>query len=123
MEYVANFDLENNEINAEFDLEQPVQFDAILELNPSGIPEINGSELINVEKLGSTFTIKSANYTHEQGIANKSWVINHNLNKKPSITVVDTADEIQIPDTIIYNNKDTITVTFLSEFAGKAYLN
>ena len=70
------------------------------------------------------YTLKLAtHYVHEQGIASDTWVINHNLNKKPSITVVDTADEIQVPDTIIYNNKDTITVTFLSEFAGKAYLN
>ena len=70
------------------------------------------------------YTLKLAtHYVHEQGIASDTWVINHNLNKKPSVTVVDTADEIQTPDTIIYNNKDTITITFLSEFAGKAYLN
>lgn len=123
MDYVANFDLENNEINTEFNFEQPVQFDAILELNPAGIPDINGSELINVEKYGSTFTIKSANYTHEQGIASKEWVINHNLEKEPSVVVVDTADEEQIPDRKVYNSKNQVTLYFLSEFAGKAYLN
>lgn len=62
-------------------------------------------------------------YTHEQGIASSVWVINHNLNKKPSIVVVDTADEEQIPDRKVYNNKNQVTLYFLSEFAGKAYLN
>ena len=66
---------------------------------------------------------KVTHFIHEQGVASNVWIIEHNLNKKPSVTVVDTADEIQVPDTIIYNNKDTITISFLSEFAGKAYLN
>lgn len=123
MDYVANFNLENNEIEANFGLEQPAEFDAILEINPAGIPEINGSGLIDVEKHGSTFTIKSANYKHEQGIASKEWVINHNLEKEPSVVVVDTADEEQIPDRKVYNSKNQITLYFLSEFAGKAYLN
>ena len=112
MDYVANFELE-----------KPVEFDAIFEINPAGIPEINGSELINVNKHGSTFTIKSANYTHEQGIASKEWIIVHNLEKEPSVVVVDTAGEEQIPDRKVYNSKNQVTLYFLSEFAGKAYLN
>lgn len=35
-DFVANFDLERNEIEAEFDLEQPVQFDALFKINPAG---------------------------------------------------------------------------------------
>lgn len=62
-------------------------------------------------------------YVHEQGIASKVWVINHNLNKRPSITVVDTADEEQIPEKKEYNNNNTVTLYFLAEFKGKAILN
>lgn len=70
------------------------------------------------------YTLKQAtHYTHEQGIASAIWVITHNLNKKPSIVAVDTADEEQIPDRKVYNNKNQVTLYFLSEFAGKAYLN
>lgn len=70
------------------------------------------------------YTLKKATtYIHEQGIASDIWVIEHNLNKKPSVTVVDSADEEQIPDRKIYNTKNTVTLYFLSEFAGKAYLN
>lgn len=105
--------------------EQPdIQADFNINVAPSDyINEINGGALIDAQKDGKTVTLQSKTFIFEQGIASDTWQINHNLNKKPSITVVDTADEIQIPDMVIYNNKDTITVTFLSEFAGKAYLN
>ena len=43
-DFVANFNLEKNEIEAEFELEQPVQFDALLEINAS---PTKVSELIN----------------------------------------------------------------------------
>ena len=122
MDYVANFDLENNEIKANFDFEQPIQFDAVLEIKPSGIPEINGSELIDVEKRGSTFKIKSKNYIHEQGIANNVWVIAHNLNKKPSITIVDGADNV-VEGAEKYIDENTIEIYFNGAFKGKAYLN
>ena len=66
---------------------------------------------------------QSTHYTHEQGIASEIWVINHNLNKEPSVVAVDTADEEQVPDKKVYNNKNQVTLYFLSEVAGKAYLN
>ena len=122
MDYVANFDLTKNDIDMECQLEQPVQFDAILEINPSGIPDIRGSELIDVEKYGSTFTIKSANYTHEQGIASDTWIIKHNLDKKPSIMIVDSADNV-VEGAEKYIDNNTIEIRFNGAFKGKAYLN
>lgn len=122
MEYVANFDLENNEIEANFGLEQPAEFDAILEINPIGLPEINGSELIDVEKHGNTFTLKSNNYTHIQGIASDTWTIKHNLNKKPSITIVDSADNV-VEGAEKYIDENTVEIYFNGAFKGKAYLN
>ena len=70
------------------------------------------------------YTLKLAtHYVHEQGIASDTWIINHNLEKEPSVVVVDTAGEEQIPDRKVYNSKNQVTLYFLSEFAGKAYLN
>ena len=63
------------------------------------------------------------NYVHEQAIASDIWVIEHNLNKHPSITVVDTVGKAQFPDEVIYDSENQITVTFIGAFAGKAYLN
>lgn len=66
---------------------------------------------------------KATTYVHEQGIASDIWVINHNLNKHPSIGIVDSSGSMQIPDDVIVNNENTITVLFIAAFAGKAYLN
>lgn len=70
-------------------------------------------------------TLKNATgtFVHEQAIASQVWTIQHDLNKQPSIIVVDSTDKVQIPNEIIYNNENVVTVEFLGSFAGKAYLN
>lgn len=62
-------------------------------------------------------------FVFEQGIASVEWEIEHNLNKYPSVFVVDSAGTVQIPDTIQYDSENKMTLTFLAAFAGKAYLN
>ena len=70
------------------------------------------------------YTLKKAtHYTHEQAIADNIWVITHGLNKNPNINAVDSSGQVQIPDEIIYNNENQMTVYFISPFAGYAYLN
>jgi len=61
-------------------------------------------------------------YVHVQGVAASVWVINHNLNRKPSITIVDSADSVVGGDPD-YIDENTIIITFNASFAGKAYLN
>ena len=61
-------------------------------------------------------------YEFTQNIASNEWVINHNLNKKPSIMTVDSADNVVIgEETYIDNNN--IVIKFNGRFKGKAYLN
>lgn len=50
------------------------------------------------------------------------WEITHNLDKYPSVTVVDSAGSVVIGD-ITYTSKSSLTVTFSAAFSGKAYLN
>jgi len=61
-------------------------------------------------------------FIFEQGIASDEWVIEHNLNKYPSVTVVDSADNTVI-GYVTYDNENTITIKFNAAFKGKAYLN
>lgn len=61
-------------------------------------------------------------YIHEQAEAATVWYINHNLNKKPSIMVVDTADTV-IEGAEKYIDENNIEIHFNSEVQGKAYLN
>lgn len=51
-----------------------------------------------------------------------SWVINHNLNRFPSVSVVDTANT-QIFLQVVYNNANQITLTATPAVAGRAFLN
>ena len=62
------------------------------------------------------------NYVHEQGVASDTWIINHNLNKRPSIMVVDSADNV-VEGAETYIDENTIEVRFNGAFKGKAYLN
>lgn len=62
-------------------------------------------------------------FVFEQGIASSIWVIQHNLNKQPEVTIVDSSGGKRIPDEIVYVNENQIMVKFLAPFGGKAYLN
>ena len=63
-----------------------------------------------------------ATYTHTQSSASATWTINHNLNCFPSVTIVDSAGSVVIGD-VSYTNANTLVVTFVAAFGGKAYLN
>lgn len=62
------------------------------------------------------------NYVHDQQVASTTWVVNHNMNKYPSVNVVDTAND-EVTGDVKYNSLNQITITFSAAFSGKAYLN
>ena len=69
----------------------------------------------------------TSTYTHAQNVAASEWVITHNLDKHPSVTVVDSGDTV-VTGTVVYNSNTQLTITFeaggdASAFSGKAYLN
>ena len=61
-------------------------------------------------------------FIFEQGVASDEWIINHDMDKYPSVTVVDSADSVVIGDVLFVSNSQII-LEFDSPFAGKAYLN
>lgn len=61
-------------------------------------------------------------YIHEQIFSSSEWYITHNLNKYPSVTIVDSAGTVVIGD-IEYVSTSVVKVIFKSAFSGKAYLN
>ena len=63
-----------------------------------------------------------ANFVFTRGIPSATWNITHNLGKFPSVSVVDTADQLMYGDTE-YFNENSLTITFSAPFSGKAYLN
>lgn len=62
------------------------------------------------------------NYIHNQITAASTWIVTHNLNKYPSISIVDTGGNIVIGE-VLYDSLNQVTLTFTAEFSGKAYFN
>lgn len=61
-------------------------------------------------------------YVHIQIAAATTWDITHDLDKYPSVTVVDSGGNVVVGD-VEYLTTSHIRVHFSAEFSGKAYLN
>ena len=78
--------------------------------------------LIDVKVDKTTIEAISKTLVFEQAIPSNIWEIQHNLNKYPSVSIVDSAGSIVIGD-VLYVDENFITITFSGGFSGKAYLN
>lgn len=74
-------------------------------------------KFIGVESGGEDKT-----YVYSQVTATKTWDIEHNLNKYPSVTIVDSGNNIVVGD-VNYIDKNNVRVNFNAAFSGNAYLN
>lgn len=61
-------------------------------------------------------------YIHVQATPANPWEIPHNLNRYPSVTVIDSGDSVVEGD-LVYTSANLVTITFSGAFSGKAYLN
>lgn len=60
-------------------------------------------------------------FIHEQLTPSSLWVITHNLNKYPSVTVTDSGGNVVVGD-IKHTSLNTTEISFSAAFAGKAIL-
>jgi hypothetical protein len=97
--------------------------------NSVSVNSIETSSVIAKEK-GNTVVVTGviggvsldANSVYTQSSPSATWVVNHNLNKYCSVTVVDSADNIVFGD-VLYNSLNQVTLTFAGAFSGKAFFN
>lgn len=61
-------------------------------------------------------------YVHNQTGPSSTWNIVHNLDKYPSITIIDDVGD-SVEGQIAYTNTNTMVVSFNTPFKGTAYLN
>lgn len=94
-------ELSEENIGIEDETEQPI---SVLE------------ETINVTQ---TF---DKNYLYFQDVASDLWEIKHNLDKFPSVTVIDSAGSEVIGE-IEYIDTNNLKIKFAGSFSGKATLN
>ena len=90
-------------------------------VSPCGVEEIGPSNI--TVTLG--YIIESEgdkHYTHEQTNASATWIVNHNLDKHPSIEIVDSAGT-KIQTNRIHHNKNSLTLYFTSPTTGKVFCN
>jgi hypothetical protein len=62
------------------------------------------------------------NFVYTQNVASNTWVVTHNLNKFPSVTVVDSANTL-VNGQVEYNSINEVTISFRAGFTGKAFFN
>lgn len=73
-------------------------------------------EKVNLEDLGDK------NFVFDQAIPDTVWYIVHNLKKKPSPVIVDSAGT-EIEGQIDHIDINTLTITFNTPVSGKAHIN
>ena len=66
-------------------------------------------------------------FVFNQTSTSATWVITHDLHRYPSVTVVDSSNNM-VEGKVIYNSNKQLTITFFNAgsplaFQGKAYLN
>jgi len=91
----------------------------VMQPNSQAIITTAMSEVVQIPSIGGG-SVQS--FTWTQNIALAVWTIPHNLDKFPSVTVVDTLGNLIYPD-VSYVDSNTVQITHGSAFAGKAYLN
>lgn len=112
--FKATFDFNKKKIDAEYTLDKKeVQADFNLNI----IPSI--SHLATKEELEKA---ADKHFVFEQGVASDTWSIEHNLNKYPSVTLVDSAGT-QFQGSVEYTDENNCIVYMNGATKGKAYLN
>lgn len=61
-------------------------------------------------------------FIYSQLVSASVWNITHNLDKYPSVSVVDSAGT-EVYGSVTYIDTNTLKIEFNNDFAGKAYLN
>ena len=90
--------------------------------NLSNKPSINGVTLVGNKTNEELGIICDKTFVYNQATSSDVWEIEHNLDKYPAVTVVDSGGSVVIGE-IVYIDKNNVRITFTSAFSGKAYFN
>ena len=85
-------------------------------------PKINGHTLQGDQTSEELDIVEDKTYLHQQTVASDTWVVVHNLNKYPAVSVIDSAGNEVIGE-IIYNDANQCTLKFEGGFKGTATFN
>ena len=77
---------------------------------------------IEIAKDIKTINSKLETFVFDQMISSSEWNVNHNLNRNPSVVVIDSAGT-EVVCHVQYIDKNNITIITSFPFSGKAFLN
>lgn len=91
--------------------------------NDELVVKLSGNLVIKVSSVtNATTSSGDKHFEHSQALAESIWNINHNMNKYPSVSLVDDTGTVMYAE-ILHLNNDNVRVTFSEPVIGKAYLN
>ena len=82
---------------------------------------LDGGLMAGLTQGGAAPSKGEATFVFNQTIPSTVWNINHNLNRFPSIELVDTAGDLMMTN-IDYIDANNIRATFSAATAGQAYV-
>ena len=82
----------------------------------------NFNEVFLINTGGACDCDEDKTYVHSQKIASDTWNVKHDLNKFPSVSVVDSANTLVLCD-IDYINENELIVRSKAPFSGTCYCN
>jgi hypothetical protein len=75
-----------------------------------------------ISELVLDVAVADKNHTHIQGIPSTTWTINHNLNKYPSVSVIDNSGN-ELEGEVHHINENTTILNFSAAVSGRANIN
>jgi len=130
MEYLVGNNIlisEQNRIDnfGHFSIESYTLNSGVYTLNLTNIAG-NGDYYLNKYYDFAAFTTSSdagdKNFIFVQAVPSAVWTVVHNLNKYPSVSVVNSSNNLGYGE-VDYISLNELTITFSAAFAGKAFLN
>ena len=86
------------------------------------IEDVTGLEKVIEDLQDEIQNNSDKNYVYVQGMSSDTWEIHHPLNKKVSVSILDTAGTV-VEGQVTINNGSLVVVEFKYPFSGEAVLN
>jgi hypothetical protein len=112
----------DNYINLPNNFIQPLMCYLINNMEFFAEPNTNGLYTAQNGNKYNLIPYRDKNYIHEQSTPSTSWIIQHNLNKYPSINIIDTAGT-EVYGAINRVNQNIAIIEFSAPFSGSAICN
>lgn len=93
----------------------------VVDINITADNENRTITLVYRDTLSIQETFKFS-HIYNQTVSSSTWNITHNLNKFPSVSIVDSSNAEVIGE-VEHINSNSLTVKFSAPFSGKAFLN